>query len=232
MKIQSFRDGRLLSVLCGILFTLACCSSVMAQSSSSSIHGTVTDPQGNVVAGATVTLTNAQKNFSRTQTTTDGGSFAFNLIPPDQYTVETQAQGFKKSVLTSVSAQVAKATDLNVQLEIGNVAETVTVSSGAGEALINRQDATLGNNFVSQQIAQLPLEARNPERLGDALMLLLDGGYFTRLIFPLGSGPISAALHAVRALIEAHLPPKFSADDRPDAARTVEAGARTVAAGK
>ncbi len=51
---------------------------------------------------------------------------------------------------------------------------------------------------------------RDPERLGDALMLLLDGGYFTRLIFPLGSGPISAALPAVRALIDAHLPPKPS----------------------
>ncbi len=48
--------------------------------------------------------------------------------------------------------------------------------------------------------------ARDPEILGDALMLLLDGGYFTRLIFPLGSGPISAALAAVRALIDAHLP--------------------------
>jgi len=48
--------------------------------------------------------------------------------------------------------------------------------------------------------------AHDAERLGDALMLLLDGGYFTRLIFPLGSGPISAALPAVRALIDAHLP--------------------------
>lgn len=48
--------------------------------------------------------------------------------------------------------------------------------------------------------------ARDAERLGDALMLLLDGGYFTRLVFPLGSGPISAALPAVRALIDAHLP--------------------------
>jgi AcrR family transcriptional regulator len=48
--------------------------------------------------------------------------------------------------------------------------------------------------------------ARDAEILGDALMLLLDGGYFTRLIFPLGSGPITAALYAVRALMDAHLP--------------------------
>jgi AcrR family transcriptional regulator len=49
--------------------------------------------------------------------------------------------------------------------------------------------------------------AREPESLGDALMLLLDGGYFTRLIFPLSSGPITAALPAVRALIDAFVPP-------------------------
>lgn len=48
--------------------------------------------------------------------------------------------------------------------------------------------------------------ARDADGLGDALMLLLDGGYFTRLIFPRGSGPISAALPAVRALIDAYLP--------------------------
>src|SRR6202171_3198590 len=47
--------------------------------------------------------------------------------------------------------------------------------------------------------------ARDAEGLGDALMLLLDGGYFTRLVSPLGSGPISAALPAARALIDAHL---------------------------
>jgi len=56
-----------------------------------------------------------------------------------------------------------------------------------------------------QAMAQA-MGARRPEHLGDALMLLLDGGYFTRLVFPLGSGPISAALPAVRALIDAHLP--------------------------
>src|SRR5690348_4481416 len=162
MKRQSFRGRRLAEILCGALLSLACCGSVLAQSATSSVHGTVTDPQGNVVAGATVTLANAEKNFTRTQTTSDAGTFAFTLIPPDKYTLEAQATGFKKAVLTGVTALVAKATDVNVQLEVGNVAETVTVSSGAGEVLINRQDATLGNNFVAKQIAQLPLEARSP----------------------------------------------------------------------
>ncbi len=162
MKKQSFRENRLLSILCCVMFSLACCGSVLGQSATSSVHGIVTDPQGNVVAGATVSLTNAAKNFNRTQTTTEAGAFAFTLIPPDQYTVEVEAQGFKKAALTSASALVSKATDVAIQLEVGNVAETVTVAAGAGEVLVNRQDGTLGNNFVAKQIAQLPLEARSP----------------------------------------------------------------------
>ncbi len=162
MKRQSFRGRRLAEILCGALLSLVCCGSVLSQSATSSVHGTVTDPQGNLVAGATVNLLNTEKNFTRTQTTSDAGTFAFTLIPPGDYTVEVQATGFKKAVLTGVSALVAKATDVKVQLEVGAVAETVTVSSGTGEVLINKQDATLGNNFVAKQIAQLPLEARSP----------------------------------------------------------------------
>ncbi len=54
MKKQSFRENRLLSILCCVMFSLACCGSVLGQSATSSVHGIVTDPQGNVVAGATV----------------------------------------------------------------------------------------------------------------------------------------------------------------------------------
>jgi len=163
MKRESFKAGSLIAVCCGVLLLcLACCVTAVAQSSTSSVDGTVVDPQGNVIPGATVTLTNAQKNFTRTQTTTENGTFAFSLIPPGQYQIDAEAKGFKKGVLTEVSAQVAKATTVTVQLEIGNVSEVVTVSAGAGEVLTNKQDGTLGNNFVSQQITQLPLEARSP----------------------------------------------------------------------
>ena len=163
MKTQSFKTSSGLAVWCGVVLVfLTCCFSAMAQSSTSSVTGSVVDPQKNVIPGATVTLTNREKNFTRTQTTTDNGSFAFSLIPPGQYQIETEAKGFKKSVLTDVSALVARPTTLIVELEVGNVAETVTVSSGAGEVLVNKEDGTLGNNFINQQITQLPLEARSP----------------------------------------------------------------------
>jgi len=163
MKRQSFGASSGIVVWCGVLLVfLACCLTGMAQSSTSSVSGTVVDPQGNVVPGATVTLTNKEKNFTRTQTSTDNGSFAFTLIPPGQYTVDAEAKGFKKGVITDVSALIAKPTTVTIQLEVGAVTETVTVSAGAGEVLVNKQDGTLGNNFINKQITQLPLEARSP----------------------------------------------------------------------
>ncbi|MGH9903865.1 MAG: carboxypeptidase-like regulatory domain-containing protein, partial [Pyrinomonadaceae bacterium] len=151
--------------MCGLLLCLLCGNAALAQSGTSTVRGTVADPQGNVVAGATVTLTSTETNASRTQTTSDSGAFVFDLVPPGEYRVDVEAAGFKKAAVTGVRALVAKQTEVSVALEIGNVAETVTVAAGTGEVLLNTQDATLGNNFVSQQIIQLPLEARNPVSL-------------------------------------------------------------------
>ncbi len=150
-----------LSLLCALLFCLFISGSTFAQTGTSSVRGTILDVQGNAVAGATVTLTSTETNAARTQTTSDEGGYAFELIPPGDYRVEAEATGFKKALVTDVRALVAKPTDVSVQLEAGDVAETVTITAGAGEALLNTQDATLGNNFVAQQITQLPLDARN-----------------------------------------------------------------------
>jgi hypothetical protein len=152
-----------LVVIAGVFLTLVLgLLSAAAQSGTSAINGDAVDPQGNRIAGANVTLTNAEKNFSRAQTTTDTGRFTFNLIPPGKYQIEVEAKGFKKAVVKDVSALIDKPSEVEVTLEVGDVSESVTVSSGAGEVLLNTQDATLGNNFVNQQITQLPLEARNP----------------------------------------------------------------------
>lgn len=134
---------------------------VLAQQGTSDIVGTVTDPEGKVIVGATVTLKNSDTGFSRNQTTTDKGVFSFNGIPTGNYAVEVEANGFKKAVSNAVQALVAKTTSLTIQLELGNVSEVVNVTAGANEILINNTDASLGNNFNATQISQLPTNARN-----------------------------------------------------------------------
>lgn len=146
----------------GVLLSLLMLSgSVPAQSSTSSVSGTVVDQQGKAVAGATVTLTSSDTNTARTATAGENGSFLFNLVQPGEYQLEASAAGFKKAVITDVRALVAKPTNLTVELEVGGVSDTVTVSAGSAEVLLNKRDASLGNNFVAQQITQLPLESRN-----------------------------------------------------------------------
>jgi hypothetical protein len=141
-------------------FMLLMSSVAFAQTGSSSLRGTVTDAQGRAVAGANVTLTNQEKNFTRTQTTNDDGLYVFTSIPPDTYRVEVQATGFKKAQASDVQAQIDTPATFNVQLEVGNIAETVSVIAGA-EAPINTSDATIGNTFESKRITELPLNANN-----------------------------------------------------------------------
>ncbi len=153
--------GRFVLLTVSLLLVLLVSVSAFGQGTST-INGTVTDPQGNVVPGATATLKDQSKNFSRSQTTSDSGHFSFSLIPPGTYQLTVEGKGFKKALLTAVNALVDKPTDVQVTLEVGSVSETVTISTGGGEVLLNTQDATIGNNFVNQQITQLPLEARSP----------------------------------------------------------------------
>jgi hypothetical protein len=131
------------------------------QAGTSTVGGIVTDPKGQVVAGASVTLTNTGTNTSRTTTTNDVGKYSFEFVQPGDYRVEVEATNFKKSVLNDVHALVANSTTADVQLEIGQVTETVTVSASASDQLINREDATLGNTFVPKQITELPTNARS-----------------------------------------------------------------------
>ena len=131
------------------------------QTGTSSIRGTITDPNGRVVAGATVTITNAGTNSTRTSTSTDTGTYLFDLITPAEYRLEVEAKGFKTNVVAHVQALIGKPTEANVRLQVGAASETVEVKASAQEDLINTQDATLGSNFIAEQITGLPLEARS-----------------------------------------------------------------------
>ena len=124
------------------------------------MRGTVRDPQGNVVSGANVTLTDPERNFTRTQPTNEDGAYVFTAIPPGTYKLEVSAPGFKTATASGLVALVDTPTVRDVELSVGAISETVDVTSTA-EAAINTSDASLGNSFERKRIVELPLNANN-----------------------------------------------------------------------
>src|SRR5437868_10390221 len=126
MKKQSLLANSIALTLGILLLMVTAGISALGQAGTSTIRGTVTDAQGNVVAGATVTLINPATNATRTTTSTNDGVFTFEQVAVGDYRIEAEAKGFKKGIVTDVHALVAKVTPVDVQLEVGNVTETVT----------------------------------------------------------------------------------------------------------
>lgn len=142
--------------------------SALGQSGTSSVRGQVADQNGAAVAGATVTLSNPSTGFTRSMVTNEDGSYSFPGIPPATYRLEVSAPSFKKSVNSNVQALVDSPIEINVALEPGDVSAVVDVTANTIDAVVNTQDASLGNNFQPQQITQLPTDLR---RVADLLNL-------------------------------------------------------------
>ncbi len=134
--------------------------SLAAQQPTGAIEGTVSDPQGAVVSGATVTVKNTATGFSRTDTTNDSGRYSFAQLPPGLYEVKVVGSGFKTTVVSNVKVDVGTTLPLDINLEVGGSTETVTVTGG-GEAQIDRTDNTVAGVVGTVQIDNLPLNGRN-----------------------------------------------------------------------
>src|SRR5688572_14411003 len=133
---------------------------IFAQTSTAgSIAGAVTDQTGAVVAGAEVVIKNNGTLAESTVTTTDNGTFNVPSLATGVYTVTIRAAGFKQMAVTDVKVDVAKASTVNVQLEIGAPTETVTIV-GSGE-LLQTQSANVASTITGQQITDLPYASRN-----------------------------------------------------------------------
>ena len=97
------------SSIAAILFSLVLgVSLALSQTGTSSIRGTITDPQSRPVAAANVTLTNVATNAKRNMKSTDAGEYVFDLITPGDYRLEVEATGFTKKVLDNVRALIGK----------------------------------------------------------------------------------------------------------------------------
>src|SRR5215468_4144129 len=136
-------------------------SSVIAQAQyRASIQGVVTDPQGAVVDGATVTLTDNQTNRVQTTTTDGNGVYTFGALPPSTFTVKVEKAGFKTKTLDNYSPIGEQSNALNIELELGGATETVTVSADQLPA-IDTQTATISGTITSNQINHMPSFGRD-----------------------------------------------------------------------
>ena len=140
-------------------FLIAMTTLVLAQSGTTSLRGTVTDPSTAAVSGAKVTLTSPETGFTRTVTTNATGNYEFLQLQPGTYELTVEMPGFRKSQEKQIHLLVDTAASINVKLDVGTTSETVEVS---GEApVLNTTDASVGNAFSEIQVKSLPMEGRN-----------------------------------------------------------------------
>src|SRR2546425_9369560 len=103
-----------------VSFTLA--AVCLAQDTTGSISGSVQDPSGSAVPGATVTVTNTDRNAVLRTVTTDAlGNYAAPLLPIGKYAVAVEAKGFRKSIQREIQLNVNDKLTVNTSLEVGDV---------------------------------------------------------------------------------------------------------------
>jgi hypothetical protein len=141
------------------LFVAALCVTAFAQGTSS-LTGTVTDPNGAVVSGATVTATNVATNVSTTTQSTDSGLYRFPTLPVGNYTVKVEAAGFSTAQLEQVVLTVAQVVTQDIKLAVGSASETVTVVAG-GEQLAQPSESSVSQLLNRNVWETYPLENRD-----------------------------------------------------------------------
>src|ERR1700759_2220414 len=127
-------------------------STLTAQVLKGSISGTATDPQGAVVPGAKVTITNNATGTSQSTTSDNAGLFRFSLIPAGEYKLQVAAQGFSSSTQSNILVAAGRDTGIGlVKLSIGEASTTVEVTAAA--PLVESTQSQVTNTFGGEQLS-------------------------------------------------------------------------------
>jgi Carboxypeptidase regulatory-like domain/TonB-dependent Receptor Plug Domain len=127
------------------------------------IGGTVKDPQGAAVPNVEVTATQEGTGVTRTVTTNEEGMYLFTGLMAGRYTISAAPAGFKKTVSTGVDLHIAERLNLDLNLEVGAVGETVTVTGDA--QLVETRNSDVSSLVTEKQVTELPLNGRNYAQL-------------------------------------------------------------------
>lgn len=150
------------AVVCGVIVLLASASA--SAQFNANLQGSVTDPAGAVVPGATVTLTNPETGKSQQITSSDEGFYRFSQLAPGTYTLSAEKEGFKKQLLESVPVTAEETQGVDLILTTGEVSETVTITESSGQSL-QTENGSVSRSISTQEIRQLPQVGRDPYEL-------------------------------------------------------------------
>src|SRR5215475_5266784 len=152
-------SGLLLIPLLAMIFS----PTVAAQTYQGRILGSVADQSGAAVRGPKVTITNVETGATRSLETNEAGDYVAPNLPPGVYKITVEGSGFKKVERPAVRLEVAKDVRIDVSLQPGAVAETVTITENI--PLIETANTTLGGTFSNKAINDLPLNGRDFQNL-------------------------------------------------------------------
>jgi len=138
---------------------LGAADTLLAQSATGQITGTVRDATAAVVIGAPVTVTSQLTGLTRTTATNDAGGFSFPLLPVSVYTVKVDQKGFRSATRSDIQLNVDQVARVDIDLQVGEVSETVDVKATAVE--IDTENAAVGQVVSEKQVNDLPLNGRN-----------------------------------------------------------------------
>ncbi len=155
---------------------LLCGSLASAQTSSSVVEGRVTDPSGAVVSNCAVRLADLGTGAELSTRTNDSGAFAFPAVPVGSYTLKIAKEGFKAFELSGFRVTVGQRVQRDVQLELGPMAQSVTVEVAGAAPLLDPSSNELGTLIETASVQQLPLNGRNYLQLGYLSGAAQDGG--------------------------------------------------------
>ena len=147
------------SVVVICLFILSAPLLIAQTAATGALAGTITDASGAVVPNATVTATKVDTGQSRTAMTGTDGTYRFTLLPPGNYRVKIEANGFKPVEIPTATVNVTETAVLDRSLEVGAQTQTVTVESAV--VAVQTESSALGTIATSRTVTELPLNTRN-----------------------------------------------------------------------
>ena len=152
-----------------VAMTLALTATAVFAQTAATLVGDIYDPSGNIIPNASVTATSTGTGAARTVQTNAAGQYRITPLNPGNYSLQVKADGFKSQVRKDIDLQVSAVLEVDFNLALGSVTDTVEVTGSA--PLLQTEETSVGNVVTAKELERLPVNGRNFTRL----ILLMPG---------------------------------------------------------